>query len=147
MANPFLSSEDYDERAHRLYDEGDYDTALETLKEGIRLYPSSVDLHVGMGYTRLARDEFLWAKHSFERALVLDGEHEDALVGLGEALLRFGRRGAAIKLFRRARNTGCGDDLELLMSMGRALYRERMFDDAKEVFAEAASQHRESAEA
>jgi Tfp pilus assembly protein PilF len=147
MATPFLSSEEYDERAHRLYDQGDYETALEMLKEGIRLYPGSVDLHIGLGYTRLARDEFVWAKQSFEHALVLDNEHEDALVGLGEAVLRFGRRAQALHLFRRARDTGCGEDVELLLSMGRALYRERLFEDAKEVFAEASSQHRENAEA
>ena len=59
MPAPFLSSEEYDERAHRQYDSGDYDAALDTLKEGLQLYPSSVDLHVGMGYTRLAREEFV----------------------------------------------------------------------------------------
>lgn len=147
MATPFLSSEEYDERAHRLYDQGDYETALETLKEGIRLYPNSVELHVGLGYTRLAREEFAWAKQCFEQALVLDGEHEDALVGLGEALLRFGRRAEAQQLFTQARDTGCADDLDLLLSMGRALYRERLFEEAKEVFVEAASFYRESAEA
>jgi Flp pilus assembly protein TadD len=147
MATPFLSSEEYDERAHRLYDQGDYETALETLREGLRLYPNSVELHVGLGYTRLAREEFIWAKQSFEHALVLDGEHEDALVGLGESWLRFGRRDEAMQLFRRARDTGCADDLDLLLSMGRALYRERMFEAAKEVFVEAASLYRDSAEA
>ncbi len=147
MATPFLSSEEYDERAHRLYDQGEYETALDTLKEGLRLYPNSVELHVGLGYTRLAREEFIWAKQSFEHALVLDGEHEDALVGLGESLLRFGRKAEAMELFRHARDTGCADDLDLLLSMGRALYRERMFEDAKEVFVEAAAQYRDSAEA
>ena len=147
MATPFLSSEEYDERAHRLYDSGDYETVLETLKEGLRLYPNSVELHVGVGYTRLAREEFVWAKQSFEHALVLDGEHEDALVGLGEALLRFGRRAEAMEYFRHARDTGCADDLDLLLSMGRALYRERMFEEAQEVFVEAASLYRDSAEA
>ena len=58
MANPFLSSEEYDERAHRMYDNGDYEGALETLKEGIQLYPHSVELYVGLGYTRLAREEY-----------------------------------------------------------------------------------------
>lgn len=147
MATPFLSSEEYDEKAHLLYDQGDYETALETLREGLRLYPSSVELHVGLGYTRLAREEFAWARQSFEHALVLDGEHEDALVGLGEALLRFGRREEAMELFGRARETGCADDLDLLLSMGRALYRERMFDEAREVFVQAAALYRDSAEA
>ena len=147
MATPFLSSEEYDERAHRLYDSGDYDAAIETLKEGLRLYPNSVELHIGLGYTRLAREEYIWAKQCFEHALVLDGEHEDALVGLGEALLRFGRRREALDLFQRARDTGCADDLDLLLTMGRALYRERMFEEAKEVFVEATSGYRDSAEA
>lgn len=147
MANPFLSSEEYDERAHRMYDNGDYEGALEVLKEGIQLYPHSVELYVGLGYTRLAREEYVWAKQDFERALVLDGEHEDALVGLGEVMLRFGRRQEALALFEKARGTGCLDDLDLLLSMGRALYRERMFEHAREVFVETVRLHRDSAEA
>lgn len=147
MANPFLSSEEYDERAHKQYDSGDYDGALETLKEGLQLYPHSVELYVGLGYTRLAREEFVWARQNFERALVLDADHEDGLVGLGEVMLRFGRRHQALELFERARDTGCADDLDLLLSMGRALYRERMFEHARETFVEAVRVHPESAEA
>ena len=62
MATPFLGSEEYDERAHRLYDQGDYDGALALLQEGLVLYPQAVELHVGLGYTRLAREEFAWAR-------------------------------------------------------------------------------------
>lgn len=147
MANPFLSSEEYDELAHRHYDQGDYDSALEALKEGVTLYPHSVDLYVGIGYTRLAREEYGWARQSFERALVLDPEHEDALVGMGEVMLRFGQPGTALELFRRARDTGCADDLELLMTMGRALYREQIYAEARDIFAEAATLYPENAEA
>ncbi|MEX0907323.1 MAG: tetratricopeptide repeat protein [Gemmatimonadota bacterium] len=147
MATPFLSSEEYDERAHRLYDDGDYDAALDILKEGLRLYPHSVELYVGLGYTRLAREEFVWAKQAFERALVLDPEHEDGLVGMGESLLRFGQRDDAMRLFARARETGCAEDVEVLLTMGRALYRERLYVEAREVFAEAVELHPNSAEA
>src|SRR5690606_40133780 len=114
MATSFLGSEEFDERAHNLYNEGDYDAALDTLKEGLRLYPHSVELYVGLGYTRLAREEFVWAKQAFERALVLDPEHEDGLVGMGETQLRFGQAQDALRLFARARETTCGEDLELL---------------------------------
>ena len=55
MPTPFLSSEEYDERAHQLYNEGQYEEALAVLREGLTLYPSSVELHVGVGYARLAR--------------------------------------------------------------------------------------------
>jgi Flp pilus assembly protein TadD len=147
MATPFLSSEEYDERAHRLYNDGDYDRALETLKEGLVLYPHSVDLHVGLGYTRLAREEFAWAKQSFEKALVLDPDHEDAMVGLGEVLLRLGRRDEALALFDRVRRSGYADDLDLLLSMGRALYRDQSYAEARDVFTDATVLHPESAEA
>ena len=86
----FLSSEEYDEKAHRLYSDGDYDGALEMLREGLSLYPNAVELYVGLGYARLAREEFAWARRSFHQALALDPAHEDALVGMGEVLLRLG---------------------------------------------------------
>jgi tetratricopeptide (TPR) repeat protein len=121
MATPFLSSEEYDERAHHLYNVGDYDSALRTLKEGLAYYPHSVELYVGMAYARLAREEFVWAKQAFEKALVLDPDHEDAQVGLGEVLLRFGRREEALESFgaaaERVRETRWGPrtlDVDLL---------------------------------
>lgn len=49
MPDPFLSSDEYDERAHRLYNEGKYDEAIDLLREGLQLYPDSVELEVGMG--------------------------------------------------------------------------------------------------
>ncbi len=147
MPEQFLSSEDYDEQAHRLYNEGNYDAALELLKEGLALYPNAVELYVGLGYARLAREEFAWARQTFERALVLDGTHEDALVGMGETLLRFGRRDAALRHFRQVETLGYGEDVELLLTMGRALYREGMFGEARDFFARANSVRPESADA
>jgi Flp pilus assembly protein TadD len=145
MATPFLSSEEYDERAHRLYDEGDFEAALDTLNDGVRLYPHSVELYVGLGYTRLAREEYVWAKQAFQRALVLDPEHEEGIVGMGEALLRFGQRSEALRLFRQVRDGGTGD-VDLWLSMGRALYRERLYPEAMEVFGAAAAEHGQNAE-
>jgi tetratricopeptide (TPR) repeat protein len=141
MPTPFLSSEEYDERAHKQYDRGDYETALSTLKEGLQLYPHSVELHVGLGYTRLAREEFAWARQAFETALILDPEHDDGLVGLGETLLRFGRHPEAAVLFDRVRTGPAGDDPELLLTMGRALYREGHFNEARDCFETAANQY------
>jgi len=146
MATPFLSSEEYDERAHRLYDEGDYDSALEVLKEGLALYAHSVELYVALGYVRLAREEYVWARQALMHALVLDPEHEDALVGLGEALLKFGECDEALSLFRQARET-CEEDLDLMMTMGRALYREHFYEEAREQFARTVALHGDSAEA
>ena len=147
MPEQFLSSEEYDERAHRLYNEGDYEAALELLKEGLAIYPNAVELYVGLGYARLAREEFAWARQTFERALVLDGTHEDALVGMGESLLRFGERDAALRHFRQVDTLGYGEDVELLLTMGRALYREGLFGEARDFFARATSVRPDSADA
>ncbi len=111
MPDGFLSSEEYDEQAHKLYNDGDYDGALEMLKEGLSLYPNAVELYVGLGYARLAREEFAWARHAFDRAILLDPTHEDAQVGLGEVLLRFGEKEQALRLFREVAQRGYDDDI------------------------------------
>ena len=135
MATPFLSSEEYDERAHQLYNEGQYDDALAVLSEGLTLYPNSVELHIGVGYARLAREEYAWARRSFEEALVLEPEHEDALAGLGETLLKFGLEEAGLRCFRRTLELGYSDDLDLMLQIGRALFREASSRDRRELFA------------
>jgi Tfp pilus assembly protein PilF len=154
MATPFLSSEEYDERAHQLYNEGQYDEALTVLREGLLLYPNSVELHVGVGYAQLAREEYAWARQSFEQAAVLEPEHEDALAGLGETLLKLGQDEAAMRCFRRTLELGYADDLDLMLQVGRSLFREAsvrdskpMFDAAKDFFETAVQQAPDSAEA
>ncbi len=147
MSDPFLSSDDYSERAHRLYNEGQYDEALDVLRDGLALYPFSVDLHVGMAYARLAREEYAWSRHAFERALSLDPEHEEALAGLGEALLKLGERAAALKCFDRILGLGFREDHDLMLQIGRALFREAMVDHARGFFDIAARCHADSSEA
>ena len=146
MPERFLSSEEYDEQAHQLYNNGDYEGALQMLKEGLSLYPNAVELCIGMGYARLAREEYAWARQVFERALVLDPGHEDGLVGLGETLLKFGDHESARRLFRQVESMGFEDDVELMLTMGRALYRERLYGDARDVFARCAAARPENAE-
>ncbi len=154
MATPFLSSEEYDERAHQLYNEGQYDDALAVLREGLTLYPNSVELHVGVGYAQLAREEYAWARRSFEQALVLEPEHEDGLAGLGETLLKLGQDDAAKRCFHRTLELGYADDVDLMLQIGRSLFREGslrektdFFEAAKEYFETAVKQMPDSAEA
>ena len=68
MGTSFLSAEEFDEQAHRLYESGEYDEALEVLREGLRHHADSALLHVGLGYVRIAREEYAWARVSFETA-------------------------------------------------------------------------------
>lgn len=147
MPTPFLSSEEYDERAHALYNEGQYDEALAVLREGLALYPAAVELHVGTGYARLARDEYAWARRSFEEALVLDPEHEDALAGLGELLLKFGQVEQGMRAFERTIALGYDDDVELMLQIGRALFREGYVEQSLPYFERAVAHAPDSAEA
>src|SRR6267143_735129 len=106
MPTPFLSSEEYDERAHQLYNEGQYDEAL-----------------------------------------VLDPDHEDALAGLGETLLKFGQQEQALRSFRHTLELGYQDDVELMLQIGRALFSEGLIDESKQFFEIAAQQTPDAAEA
>jgi tetratricopeptide (TPR) repeat protein len=144
---PFLSSDEYDDRAHQLYNEGQYDDAIEVLREGLSLYPNAVELHVGMGYARLAREEFAWARKSFEEALTLDPDHEDSLAGLGEVLLKVGDRAGSVTCFERILSLGFQDDHDLMLQVGRALFRESVLDQARRFFEVALTAHNDSSEA
>lgn len=143
----FLSSEEYDEQAHRLYHDGDFDGALQMLQEGLSLYPNAVELYVGLGYARLAREEFAWARRAFRRALTLDPTHEDAMVGMGETLLRLGQHEQALAYFHQVQTMGFDADVDLMLTMGRALYQEGLHSEARDIFAKAVSVRPDSSEA
>ncbi len=147
MSDAFLSSDDFDEQAHQLYNEGRYDDAIATLKDGLALYPNAVELHVGMAYAYLAREDFAWSRACFERALTLDPDHEDALAGFGEVLLKIGDRQGAVNAFERILGLGLHDDHELMLQIGRALFREGLLVPAHRFFDLAATAHPKSPEA
>ncbi|HPF60615.1 MAG TPA: tetratricopeptide repeat protein [Gemmatimonadales bacterium] len=146
MTEPFRSSEEFDEQAHQLYNEGRYDEALTLLREGLQLHPQSVELHVGVGYAQLASEQYAWARQAFEFALILDPEHEDALAGLGETALVIGHLQQALTAFQRLIDLGYDDDHELMLQVGRALFREGFFVEARRYFELARAHHGESAE-
>jgi len=104
----FWSADEFDRQAQRLYEAGDYDGALEALRRGSALYPDAVELLVSIGYTHLAREEFVWARRSFSEALEREPDHEDALVGLGESRLKLGERARGFQCFERVLDLGFG---------------------------------------
>lgn len=146
MTEPFRSSDEYDEQAHQLYNEGRYDDALTLLREGLLRHPQSVDLHVGVGYAQLASEQYAWARQAFEFAMVLDPEHEDALAGLGEVALVLGQVEHAFEVYQKLVDLGYDDDHELMLQVGRSLFREGYFVEARRYFELARVHHGESAE-
>src|SRR5256712_12131154 len=100
-----------------------------------------------MGYARLAREEYAWSRKAFEEAVALDADHEDALAGLGETLLKFGDRAGAVACFDRILALGFQDDHDLMLQVGRALFRDSVLDQARRFFEVALTAHSDSAEA
>ena len=147
MSDRFLSSDEYDEQAHQLYNEGRYDEALTTLNEGLSLFPNAVELNIGKAYAHLAREEYAWARRSFELSLSLEPDHEDGLAGMGEVLLKLGERGAAIATFERVLALGFQDDHDLMLQVGRSFFREGLLGHAQRFFELAVNAQPESAEA
>jgi len=147
MSDPFLSSDEYAERAHKLYNEGLYEDAIAHLNEAIARYPHAVELHLGLAYVQLALEEYAWARGSFETALGLDPNSEEALAGLGESLLKLGDRSAALQCFDRVLALGFRKDHDLMLQIGRALFREGMLRHARGFFEIAAEHHPKSSEA
>jgi Tfp pilus assembly protein PilF len=147
MLGPFWSSDEFDERAHQLYNEGQYEEAVELLRRGLTIYPEAVELHVGLGYARLAREEFAWAGRAFAAALALEPDHEDALAGHGEILLKLGRAAEGMACFERVLALGFDEDLDIVLQMGRALFREGYLEPAHRFFSLARHAHPDSAEA
>ncbi len=142
----FWNGEQFDAEAQRLYEVGDYDGALDILKRALSRFPDSIELLVSMGYTRLAREEYAWARMTFAQALALDPEHEEALAGIGEAMLKLGERAAAFRAFETLIELGYEADVELMLCVGRSLLREGLLDRAERFFRLARAADPESAD-
>lgn len=147
MSSQFWSAEEYDRQAQRHYEAGDYDGALEILRRGEALYPAATELKVSVGYTHLAREQYVFARRAFVRALAVEPDHEDALVGLGEVLLKLGERARGLHSFERVLELGFARDVDLMLSIGRALYREELFEHAERFFRHAVAADPKSGEA
>lgn len=111
------------------------------------MYPHTAELHLGCGYARLAREEYAWARYAFEEALALEPNQEDALAGLGETLLKLGQRDRGLLCFDRIITLGFKEDHDLMLQVGRALFREGLFEPARRYFQFIVDAHPDSAEA
>jgi tetratricopeptide (TPR) repeat protein len=141
MTMPFASCDDWDERAHRLYEEGAYDQALEVLRDGLARFPGAAVLHTGLGYVRLAREEWIWAKHAFEQAICCDPTDADAWVGLGETLLKFGEVERALECFSHLARPAAEEEGELHLAVGRALCSEGLLEESRDCLRDLAEAH------
>jgi len=147
MTTEFWSPEEYDGQAQRRYEAGEYDAALEILREGSSLYPEAIELRVSLGYTQLAREEFVRARRAFAQVLAIECDHEDGLVGIGESYLRLGERARALAAFERVLELGFSRDLDLMLTIGRALLRDDLLEQSERFLRQAVAADESSADA
>jgi tetratricopeptide (TPR) repeat protein len=147
MSLEFWGPDDYDRHAQTHYEAGDLDSAVRILREGIAIYPEVAELRVSLGYTELAREEYAWARRAFEGGLRIEPDHEDALVGLGESLIKLGERGRGFRAFDAVLELGFSTDADLMISIGRILLREGLFERSERFLRLAASADTEGSEA
>lgn len=145
MSEDAWSSERYNREAQELYESGAWEEARQLLRVGVAEYPESLGLRVSLAYAELACEEFAWARKAFDEVLELDPENEDALLGLGEAMLKLDRPRAFV-LFDRVMSKRLDPEPDLALAIGRALYRESLYERALPFF-EAALTAGKSAEA
>ena len=146
MERELWGPEEYDFEAQRLYDAGELDEALDLLREGLLCFPDAPALLLTLGYTHLARETYGWARAAFAEVLDADPEHEEALVGLGDALLKLGERSRAFLAFDRVRELGFDEDPELMLAIARALYREGLYERAADYYRRAGEHTEATAE-
>jgi tetratricopeptide (TPR) repeat protein len=127
------SSERYNREAQELYEHGAWEEARQLLRAGVAEYPESLGLRVSLAYAELACEEYAWARKAFEGVLELDPENEDALIGLGEAMLKLDRP-RAFALFDQAMSMRVDTEPDLALAIGRALYREGLYERALPFF-------------
>ena len=102
-----MAAEGHNLQGVRLYEQGQYDTALQTFQKAISSDPENADAYYNMAATihrvGVARqDENLQsqAESLYNRCLDLDGSHTDAYRGLAVLLAETGRSDRAFRLLK-----------------------------------------------
>ncbi|MCE2454213.1 MAG: hypothetical protein J4G12_00125 [Gemmatimonadetes bacterium] len=107
------------------------------MRAGLVVHPRSSELHAELGNVRLDREEYAWARNSFELALSIDAANTEALAGLGRVLLRFGAHEQAVGLIERAESMAGLDDPEHSLQVAAAFYQEGLFERCRDLLARA----------
>lgn len=80
---------------------GDFDPAVERLRQALRLRPDSVPAWITLGRIELQRGEVDSAREAFQKAMRHDSESAAAILGLGECAVADGEMERAVGFFER----------------------------------------------
>ncbi len=99
--NRWQDADEYAQQAHRYYQAGQWQRALDALNQAIEQQPDQGEWHFGLGLTLDAMHRYDEAARAFAAAVALGGEEPAALLHLGIDQIRSGQALAAIKTLER----------------------------------------------
>ncbi|MCM2333667.1 MAG: tetratricopeptide repeat protein, partial [Anaeromyxobacteraceae bacterium] len=88
-------------QARKARDAGETDRALDLYGKVLSAQPDNLDALTGRGLCYFELGQYAPAEASFKRALQLDLDHPDAIMGLAETYRQQGRKTEALGLFER----------------------------------------------
>lgn len=98
---PWRDAEDHAEQAHRHFQAGQWQQALDALNEALEQRPDQGEWHFGLGLTLDALQRYDEAVRAFAAAVAFGGEEPAALLHLGVDQIRSGQPEAAIDTLAR----------------------------------------------
>lgn len=99
--NRWQDADEYAQQAHRYFQAGQWQRALDALNQAIEQRPDQGEWHFGLGLTLDAMHRYDEAARAFAAAVALGGEEPAALLHLGIDQIRSDQPLAAIKTFER----------------------------------------------
>ena len=100
--NEWFQAEEHAERAHRFYEAGQWERALDEIQQALEVNPHQSEWHFGMGMTLDALSRYGEAVHSFEKVIELRGPDVDSLLSLSVNLIRTEQPRRAIDALKQA---------------------------------------------
>ena len=119
--------------AQEAFDRKDWVGAQARLEQIVAETPRSAETHNRLGRVLLAQGRTVEAEAAFQRALEIDRDYVDALIGLGQAALATGRLEQSLKLLDQAIELE-PPRAEAHLARGQALERLGQADDAQAAY-------------
>ncbi len=108
---------------------GEYDKAVKSFKNAIRLNPSNAQLHFNMGNTLFQKGDIDQAQQAYASAIYIDPSYGEAYNGMGNVLATKKELDLAATLYKRAIELSPGKP-EHYSNLGFLLYDQRLFEDS-----------------